>query len=280
MKNAFSSGELILKPGQLEHGTNQFELECFGIDENNDKVTISHIVNVLYPPSRPQITPVQAVKAGNEQKLTCVSKAGNPTAKLNWYRDTQMIESIYTHEGDIVKAEVTFVAKPEDTGSEFRCEATNSAATKPVSETIIIELLSESTTASEPLISTLEVIKTSESKIETVTPEEYDGYDDSSYEYYGETNGIDETNHPFAHPEEVDYPTIFGGKRKVNDKDLPIRTETQNTAKISNSKTPISNENEVYPKTNYNAVPLYGSNSPATLSLSFSCLILAFFLHH
>jgi hypothetical protein len=47
MKNGFTSGELILQPGQLEHGTNQFEIECFGIDENNDKVTISHIVNVL-----------------------------------------------------------------------------------------------------------------------------------------------------------------------------------------------------------------------------------------
>merc|ERR1719225_2001624 len=69
------------EPGQLEHGTNQFEIECFGIDENNDKVTISHIVNVLYPPSMPQITPVKAVVTpGNEQKLTCVSKAGNPPA--------------------------------------------------------------------------------------------------------------------------------------------------------------------------------------------------------
>jgi hypothetical protein len=286
IKNAFSSGELILKPGQLEHGTNQFELECFGIDENNDKVTISHIVNVLYPPSRPQIT--RDVTPGNEQKLTCVSKAGNPPAKLNWYRDTQMIESLYSHEGDMVKAEVTFVAKPEDNGSELRCEATNSAVTKPVSETITIELLPESTTTStEPIISRFEDFQTSESKIETATPEEddeYYNYDESDEYYSNIINEVDATNHPFAHPEEIDYPTIFGGKRKVNEIDeLPQRPETHNTGKHTHKlkETPeVSHQNEVYPqRIKHKAVPLHGS-SPATLSLSFSCLLLAFLLHH
>ena len=55
----------------------------------------------------PQITPVKAVVTpGNKQKLTCVSKAGNPPAKLNWYRGSEMIDSLYTVEGDMVKAEV------------------------------------------------------------------------------------------------------------------------------------------------------------------------------
>merc|ERR1719225_372364 len=214
MKNGFTSGELILQPGQLEHGTNQFEIECFGIDENNDKVTISHVVNVLYPPSMPQITPVKAVVTpGNEQKLTCVSKAGNPPAKLNWYRGSEMIDSLYTVEGDMVKAEVTIVAKPEDNGSEFRCEATNSAVTKPVSETITIELLPEQRETSSKAIETIE------NTIETTEEEEAED------EYYG-----------------------------YNDEDYY--------------------ENEVYPKTQA-AMPIY-SNSPVTLSLSFSCLILAF----
>ena len=43
---------------------------------------------------------------GAEQKLTCEGKAGNPPAKLEWYRDSTMIESQYTLEGDMVKAEV------------------------------------------------------------------------------------------------------------------------------------------------------------------------------
>jgi hypothetical protein len=276
MKNAFTSEELILQPGQLEHGTNQFEIECFGIDENDDKVTISHIVNVLYPPSMPEITPVKAVVTpGNEQKLTCVSKAGNPTAKLNWYRGTQMIESLYTIEGDMVKAEVTFVAKPEDNGSELRCEATNSASSKPVSETITIELLPESSTSAKPIET---------EKVVNHEDEEYYGYDESD-DYY--SNEVDSPDGPYAHPEAVDYPTIFGGKRKVQ-QEVPQKPDTVNTVKQAESKTPekpsVSHPNEVYPKTNpLNAVPFVGSNSPATLSLSLStisCLLLAFLLNH
>ena len=43
---------------------------------------------------------------GTEQKLTCEGKAGNPPAKLEWYRDSTMLSSQYTLEGDMVKAEV------------------------------------------------------------------------------------------------------------------------------------------------------------------------------
>lgn len=67
----------------------------------------------------------------------------------------------------------------------------------------------------------------------------------------------------------------------VNQED-PQRAESQDKPKKSNlepQKTPsVSHENEVYPKTQA-AMPIY-SNSPVTLSLSFSCLILAFILHH
>jgi hypothetical protein len=59
------------------------------------------------PPGRPAITPGKALMtSGTEQKLTCEGKAGNPPAKLEWYRDSTMIESQYTLEGDMVKAEV------------------------------------------------------------------------------------------------------------------------------------------------------------------------------
>ena len=47
MKMGFGSGEFLLKAGQLQRGINQFVLECSGLDDNNDKVTISHYVTVL-----------------------------------------------------------------------------------------------------------------------------------------------------------------------------------------------------------------------------------------
>ena len=59
------------------------------------------------PPGRPEITPGKALMTtGTEQKLTCEGKAGNPPAKLEWYRDSTMLSSQYTLEGDMVKAEV------------------------------------------------------------------------------------------------------------------------------------------------------------------------------
>ena len=60
-------------------------------------------------PGKPEITPGKAVVTpGNEQKLTCESKAGNPPAKLNWYKNSEMIDSQYSLEGDMVKAEVCY----------------------------------------------------------------------------------------------------------------------------------------------------------------------------
>ena len=79
----------------------------------------------------------------------------------------------------------------------------------------------------------------------------------------------------------IKIPLILGKRPVVNQED-PQRAESQDKPKKSNlepQKTPsVSHENEVYPKTQA-AMPIY-SNSPVTLSLSFSCLILAFILHH
>merc|ERR1719225_2092845 len=257
MKNGFTSGELILQPGQLEHGTNQFEIECFGIDENNDKVTISHIVNVLYPPSIVEITD-KALRVGKEEKLRCEAKAGNPTAKMNWYKDQEMIESIYTVEGDMVKAEINYVAEKEDEGKELRCEATNSA--KTVSQTLKIELLPESSLPTES----------------NVPHQDYPNYDelDKNYissEYY-------EDDDVYSPPQiQTD---VFGIPREVPEEPKRPVPEEPKRPEFTPEKKPVSggtnkqSVSQVYP-----AVPLQ-SSSPATLSLSFTCLILAFLLHH
>jgi len=42
--------------------------------------------------------------------------------------------------GDVVTSEAVFVPRPEDTGSEFRCEATNDAIQDPISKTIRIQV--------------------------------------------------------------------------------------------------------------------------------------------
>lgn len=76
---------------------------------------------------------------------------------------------------------------PEDNGSELRCEATNSAVTKPVSETITIELLPESTTAKQEY-------ETKTSEAEHV---DYDYDHNDDYYTYDSMNDIDS---PYKHP--------------------------------------------------------------------------------
>ena len=61
-----------------------------------------------------------------------------------------------------------------------------------------------------------------------------------------------------------------------------VQTET-NIKTINDKKQEIdesSHPNSVYPKTEFQIHPNAHANSPATLSVSFSCLILAFLLHN
>ena len=64
--------------------------------------------NFLDPPGKPQITGLDhTLVNGLAHKLTCITKAGHPPAKLNWFKGSSMMESHYTVEGDLVKAEVS-----------------------------------------------------------------------------------------------------------------------------------------------------------------------------
>jgi hypothetical protein len=235
---------------------------------------------------------------GAEQKLTCEGKAGNPPAKLEWYRDSTMIESQYTLEGDMVKAEVTYTAVPEDNGRELRCEATNSAVSKPVSETIIIELLPETSTSTESVTKVEkdvvaavpdEIVKNSieentdsTEKGSNTPKDDYYGYDDDQYDYYT-MNNIKESD-PYAHPEDISTNILTGiisvdGEPKRSEtvpKKTPGNTNYDKKPEIDVSSHP----NSVYPKTEFQIHPNAHANSPATLSVSFSCLILAFLLHN
>ena len=78
------------------------------------------------PPGRPEITPGKALMTtGTEQKLTCEGKAGNPPAKLEWYRDSTMLSSQYTLEGDMVKAEVKIAKIDSIFFTQFRMPTKN-----------------------------------------------------------------------------------------------------------------------------------------------------------
>ena len=47
IKSDIGKVELILQPGQISHGEREITLQCSGINENNDLLTVTHTVQVL-----------------------------------------------------------------------------------------------------------------------------------------------------------------------------------------------------------------------------------------
>jgi|ERR1719418_75 len=211
-----------------------------------------------------------------------------------------MLSSQYTLEGDMVKAEVTFTAGPEDNGCELRCEATNSAVSKPVSETITIELLPETTSTTTESVTKVEkdvvaavpeeIVKNSieentdsTEKGSNTPKDDYAYYDDDQYDYYT-MNNIKESD-PYAHPEDISTNILTGIISVDGEPQRPETVQTETNKKTIKDKKPEIDEssiNSVYPKDKpiYSPSIYSGSNSPAMLSVSFSCLILAFLLHN
>ena len=125
----------------------------------------------------------------------------------------------------LIYFQVTYTAVPEDNGRELRCEATNSAVSKPVSETITIELLPETTSTSTESVTKVEkdvvaavpdeIVKNSieentdsNEKGSNTPKDDYYGYDDDQYDYYT-MNNIKESD-PYAHPEDISTNILTG----------------------------------------------------------------------
>jgi hypothetical protein len=121
----------------------------------------------------------------------------------------------------LIYFQVTFTAGPEDNGSELRCEATNSAVSKPVSETITIELLPETTSTTTESVTKVEkevvpvqIVKNSIEETNTDSTEkgsntpkdDYAYYDDDQYDYYS----MNPKKDPYAHPEDISTNILTG----------------------------------------------------------------------
>jgi len=289
-KSDIGKVELILQPGQIRHGERRVTLECSGMDENGDIVSVKHDVEVLYPPSIPEISGKARVSLGYAQKLTCTSQAGYPTAKLSWFRGSAMMESHYSVEGDVVKAEVTFVPKPEDDGSQLRCEAVNEAVSKPVYNTITIELMPSPTTTTSTTTTTTMTTTSSTNEMEIIDEntvqqaatdidyENYDYYDDDIFDSYP-TDPSMSSDPEFTHPELENIPFFTGKIPFPPTTQEPIRVQSvdDNLVVHKSDKTQMEieeanwkkNQNEVFPKD----APYTQSASKTVNSVSFCVLL-------
>ncbi|XP_054719088.1 nephrin-like [Uloborus diversus] len=97
---------------------------------------ISYVeLSVLFPPGPPEIEGYQegeTVRMGDTLTLACVSRGGNPLAKLVWYRNDQQVDVTYTTTGRESTNTLTFPVDSNDNNAIYRCEATNSVSLKPM----------------------------------------------------------------------------------------------------------------------------------------------------
>ncbi|KAK8746805.1 hypothetical protein OTU49_016823, partial [Cherax quadricarinatus] len=94
------------------------------------------MLSVLRPPQPPILhgySEGSGIRVGSLQRITCVSRGGNPPAHLQWYRNGQKIPSQKHSIDDESSAEMEILAEPQDNGAQYRCEAHNAAASSPVS---------------------------------------------------------------------------------------------------------------------------------------------------
>ncbi|XP_042902394.1 nephrin isoform X3 [Parasteatoda tepidariorum] len=92
-------------------------------------------LSVLFPPGPPEIEGYQegeTVRMGDTLTLACVSRGGNPLAKLVWFRNDQQVDLTYTTTGRESTNTLTFPVESNDNNAIYRCEATNSISPKPM----------------------------------------------------------------------------------------------------------------------------------------------------
>ncbi|GFQ90993.1 nephrin [Trichonephila clavata] len=98
----------------------------------------------LDPPSAPSISGYEAgksIKAGDLQKLSCVSSGGNPSATLKWFKNDKELRGVEKTTSFGSTSELVIRIEASDNGATYRCEAMNSALKTPLTATVAPSVL-------------------------------------------------------------------------------------------------------------------------------------------
>ncbi|KAM7345697.1 hibris isoform 4-T4 [Cochliomyia hominivorax] len=85
-------------------------------------------LSVLYPPGPPFFegyTQGETLRRGQNVKIACRSRGGNPPAQLVWYKNGEPISSPQRTSGRLSENVYSFVADASDNGANLVCEAKN-----------------------------------------------------------------------------------------------------------------------------------------------------------
>ena len=89
----------------------------------------------LDPPGQPEIigyTEGETVRMGQEVKLECISRGGNPLAQIVWFKNDVKIDHAYETSGRESRNVHIFRAEASDNNARFRCEASNPLSNSPM----------------------------------------------------------------------------------------------------------------------------------------------------
>ncbi|OQR78754.1 nephrin-like [Tropilaelaps mercedesae] len=102
----------------------------------------SLIMSVLYPPGEPEIhgQPETQLQSGDTLTLACLSRGGNPPARLDWFRNDIPVRSRYRQGTHEATATHSVILADRDDGAVFRCDASNTVTQQPLSTAITIHV--------------------------------------------------------------------------------------------------------------------------------------------
>ncbi|XP_046635770.1 synaptogenesis protein syg-2-like isoform X3 [Daphnia pulicaria] len=98
-------------------------------------------LNIQYPPGPPEIigyTEGETVRMGQEVKLECISRGGNPLAEIVWYKNEKKIDHNYETNARESRNVYVFRADASDNNARFRCEAKNLLSPTPMKAEITL----------------------------------------------------------------------------------------------------------------------------------------------
>ncbi|XP_058810158.1 nephrin isoform X2 [Phymastichus coffea] len=93
------------------------------------------VLSVFYAPGPPYIEGYaegETLRRGQQVELTCKSRGGNPPAQVVWYRNGEVVHSVYTTEGRISKNVHSFIATASDDKARFECKVSNVMSVTPM----------------------------------------------------------------------------------------------------------------------------------------------------
>ncbi len=103
--------------------------------------TTKKLKNYADPPGPPEIigyTEGETVRTGQEVKLECISRGGNPLAQIVWYKNEVKIDHTYETTGRESRNVYIFRADASDNNARFRCEASNLLSPNPMKAEITL----------------------------------------------------------------------------------------------------------------------------------------------